>query len=166
MTDVAAAQIAAIFDRQFADRHRTVMVGGAVEPLYLPSRGIDPALVVFTRDYPASALHEAAHWCLAGADRRQRRDYGYWYVPGPRDPERRRAFFAAELDVQALEAVFASAAGVKFVVSADDFDAPPCELEAFARRVHARSAAFGCGLPERAARFHAALAAELGFRRG
>lgn len=169
MIEMVGARIAAVFNQQFAIAHRTVMVGGSVEPLYLPATGIQPALVVYTRDYPASALHEAAHWCLAGARRRRRRDYGYSYSPGPRDPAQRRAFFAAELDVQALEAVFASAADVRFVISADDFEAPACELDAFAQRVRQRAAAYAHafvherGPTERAARFCAALAAE---RRG
>ena len=158
MNEMAAARIAAVFNRQFANSYRTVMVGGNVEPLYLPGRGIEPALVAYTRDYPASALHEAAHWCLAGPSRRQRRDYGYWYVPGPRSPEQRHAFFAAELDVQALEAEFARVAGVKFVVSADDFDAPAHELDAFVLRVYERSAIFRRQLPERAAQMRGALA--------
>jgi elongation factor P hydroxylase len=162
MNEMAAARIAAVFNRQFADSYRTVMVGGSVEPLYLPVRGSEPALVAYTRDYPASALHEAAHWCLAGPSRRQRRDYGYWYVPGPRNAEQRRAFFAAELDVQALEAEFARVAGVKFVVSADDFDAPVRELEAFVRSVCERSAVLRRQLPRRAAQMRAALAAEIG----
>jgi elongation factor P hydroxylase len=162
MNDVAAARIAAVFNRQFANSHRTVMVGGSVEPLYLPMHGIEPALIAFTRDYPASALHEAAHWCLAGPSRLQRRDYGYWYVPGPREPEQRHAFFVAELDVQALEAEFARVAGVKFVVSADDFEASAHELEAFAQRVYLRSATYRRHLPGRAARMRAALAAEFG----
>jgi elongation factor P hydroxylase len=162
MTDAVAARIAAVFNREFSISHRTVMVGGSVEPLYVPSSGNEPARVAFTRDYPASALHEAAHWCLAGPSRRQRRDYGYWYVPGPREPEQRRAFFAAELDVQALEAEFARVAGVTFVISADDFAAPANELDAFAERVAVRSAAYRKHLPERAARMRAALAAEFG----
>jgi elongation factor P hydroxylase len=162
MSDVSALRIAAVFNREFAVSHRTMMAGGSVEPLYLPVRGSELALVAYTLDYPASALHEAAHWCLAGTTRRQRRDYGYWYVPGPRNAEQRRAFFAAELDVQALEAEFARVAGVKFVVSADDFEAPVEELEAFARRVHLRSAVYRRHLPERAARMRAALAVEFG----
>ncbi len=93
-----------------------------------------PAQIVFTHDYPASALHEAAHWCLAGPLRRTQRDYGYWYVPGPRNPVQREAFFRAEADVQALEAIFARTCGVRFVVSADDFDASPEELERFEAR--------------------------------
>ena len=166
MNDIAAARIAAVFNRQFASSHRTVMVGGSVEPLYLPVRGIEPALVAYTHDYPASALHEAAHWCLAGPARRQLRDYGYWYLPGPRNPEQRRAFFAAELDVQALEAEFARVAGVKFVVSADDFEAPAHELEAFMQCVCLRSAAYRRHLPDRAARMRDALAVEIGSGRG
>ena len=161
MTD-QAQRIAVLFDATFA-AHRTVMRGGGTEPLYRPGRGDAPALVVYTRDYPASALHEAAHWCLAGARRRQLTDYGYWYVPGPRDSAQRRAFFAAECEVQALEAVFANAAGVAFVVSADDFTAPHAELEEFARRVARRTAELATArLPPRAQQFRAALQRHLG----
>lgn len=164
MTDVVATRIAALFNREFFVSHRTVMAGGGAEPLYIPATDTQPARVIFTRDYPASALHEAAHWCLVGARRRQQRDYGYWYVPGPRSIEQRRAFFAAELEVQALEATFAAVAGVDFVVSADDFDAPPAELEQFASLVQQRAAIRSNGrLPLRAQQFRAALTAE--FRR-
>jgi elongation factor P hydroxylase len=161
MTEPDAVRIAAVFNRQFALGHRTVMIGGGAEPLYVPATPEQPARVVYTRDYPASALHEAAHWCLAGAKRRRLRDYGYWYSPGPRSPEQRRAFFAVELDVQAVEAVFAAVAGVRFVVSADDFAAPLEELEQFTAMVEQRRALRGGGpLPERARRFRQALAAE------
>jgi elongation factor P hydroxylase len=163
MIEPGAAQIAAVFNREFECSHRTVMIGGGEEPLYVPATPKRPARVVYTRDYPASALHEASHWCLAGAQRRERRDYGYWYLPGPRSAAQRRAFFAAEADVQALEAVFATASGVKFVVSADDFAAPPAELEAFAALVEQRMAFRAAGrLPVRAQRFHAALQAAFG----
>jgi elongation factor P hydroxylase len=156
MTDGVAQRIALLFDATFAEYH-TVMRGGASEPLYRPARGADPALIIYTRDYPASALHEAAHWCLAGTRRRSLKDYGYRYVPGPRDPAARRAFFVGECEAQALEAVFAAAAGVHFVVSADDFAAPPIELDEFAMRVSRRAAALAGRLPPRAQRFHAAL---------
>lgn len=167
MIDAQAERIAAVFNLEFAVSHRTRMVGGGAEPLYIPATQTRPALVVFTRDYPASALHEAAHWCLVGSRRRQQRDYGYWYVPGPRDAQQRRAFFAAELDVQALEAIFAAVAGVRFVVSADDFDAPPDELGQFAADVQQRAAKRTRGLlPARAERFVAALKAEFRGRCG
>ena len=113
MTDPVAVRIAQTFNDAFLVSHHTLMRGGAAEPLYEPAVGFRPAQIVFTYDYPASALHEAAHWCLAGAERRLRRDYGYWYVPGPRDPLQRATFFRAEADVQALEAVFARTCGVR-----------------------------------------------------
>lgn len=163
MTEPAARRIATLFDTAFADYH-TVMRGGGNEPEYRPASGWMPAVVVYTRDYPASALHEAAHWCIAGARRRTLADYGYWYVPGPRTAAERDAFFAVECRVQALESVFAAAAGVRFVVSADDFAAPHDELERFAGCVARRAATLATALPRRAQRFRDALAME--FRRG
>jgi elongation factor P hydroxylase len=161
MTDPHAARIAATFNRVFGESHQTRMVGGGAEPLYEPATACAPARIVFTRDYPASALHEAAHWCLAGASRRAQHDYGYWYSPGPRDVRERTAFFATECDVQAVEALFAEVCGVRFVISADDFAAPHAELEAFERRVRERIAVRRAhGLPSRAVRFREALAAE------
>ena len=159
MTDAVAARIAQIFNAEFLSSHHTLMCGGAAEPLYEPVCGPKPARIVFTHDYPASALHEAAHWCLAGPHRRTQRDYGYWYLPGPRDPQQREAFFAAEADVQAVEAVFARICGVRFVVSADDFAASSSELERFERVVAQRLIVRRAALPPRARRFRAALAA-------
>ena len=40
------------------------MVGGAAEPLYLPDRGTRTAELHYREDFAASALHEAAHWCI------------------------------------------------------------------------------------------------------
>jgi elongation factor P hydroxylase len=165
MTDPRAARIVATFNRLFGESHRTQLVGGGTEPLYEPATVDAPARIVFTHDYPASALHEAAHWCLAGDARRAQRDYGYWYSPGPRDARARSAFFATECDVQAVEALLAEACGVRFVISADDFAAPHDELEAFERRVRDRIAMRRMrGLPARAVRLRDALATE--FARG
>jgi elongation factor P hydroxylase len=161
MTDRHAARIAATFNRVFGESHRTRMVGGGTEPLYEPGTVDRPAHIVYTHDYPASALHEGSHWCLAGEARRGQRDYGYWYSPGPRDLAVRAAFFATECDVQAVEALFAEVCGVRFVVSADDFAAPRAELEEFERSVRRRIAQRRRhGLPRRAVRFRDALAAE------
>jgi elongation factor P hydroxylase len=159
MTDPIANRIAQTFNDAFLASHHTMMRGGAAEPLYEPAVGATPAQIVFTHDYPASALHEAAHWCFAGPQRRARRDYGYWYVPGPRNPLQREAFFRVEADVQALEAVFARTCGVRFVVSADDFEASPEELERFETVVTRRLAVLRTALPARARRFCDALAA-------
>jgi len=163
MTDAAAVRIIATFNRLFGASHRVTMVGGGAEPLYEPATPTQPARVVFTYDYPASALHEAAHWCIAGSARRRRRDYGYAYAPGPREPIARSGFFASECDVQAVEALLAEACGVRFVISADDFAAPPEELEDFERRVRERITLRRVqGLPRRAEQFRDALRAEFG----
>jgi hypothetical protein len=157
MTEPTAARIAQVFNAQFLVTHNTMMSGGAAEPLYEPAVGSQPSRILFTYDYPASALHEAAHWCLAGRARRGLRDYGYWYVPGPRNTQQRREFFAAEAPVQALEAIFAQACNVRFVVSADDFAASPEELEEFTGHIEQRIAQRRQRLPERARSFAEAL---------
>jgi elongation factor P hydroxylase len=128
ITDEAlAACIAKAFEECFAS-YDTVLEGGAREPLYQPSHQGKPAKLVFREDYPASALHEIAHWCIAGARRRQQEDFGYEYIFGPRSPEQQDAFFAAELKTQSLERAFATALGLEFRPSADNLNA---DVEAF-----------------------------------
>src|SRR5690606_39383874 len=54
---------------------------------YLPASEPDGlARVVFAHGFFASALHEIAHWCIAGDYRRTLHDYGYWYCPDGRTP--------------------------------------------------------------------------------
>ncbi len=112
--------IAGCFNGLFRRRRNVQLIGGAEEPLYLPAVRTDPATIRYTRDYARSALHEIAHWCIAGEDRRDLPDYGYWYSPPPRDARQQRAFCAAEVAVQSLEKLFASACGVGFAVSIDN----------------------------------------------
>lgn len=119
LTDV---QIAGCFNRGLGRLHGVRLIGGAAEPLYEPGSEGGIAIIRYTRDYPASALHELAHWCIAGARRRRLPDYGYWYRPPPRTDAEQSAFFRAELPVQALEARLAEAAGLSFRVSVDDLD--------------------------------------------
>lgn len=157
MTEPTATRIAQVFNAEFLGTHNTLMSGGAAEPLYVPAVGCQPSQILFTHDYPASALHEAAHWCLAGRARRRQRDYGYWYVPGPRTAPQRRAFFAVEAQVQALEAIFAQTCNVRFVVSADDFAASPEEIDEFRQCIEQLVAQRRPCLPERARRFCEAL---------
>lgn len=150
--------IARLFNDVFRG-HRVTMVGSHDEPLYLPAQGPRPAEVRYVRDYAASALHEAAHWCTAGAARRRLVDYGYDYTPPPRDRERRIRFYRVELMPQAVECLFAAAAGVRFTPSVDDPAAPVAEIDAFGERIRARVRELRqAGLPPRAARFESALA--------
>jgi elongation factor P hydroxylase len=128
-TDVADCFIAC-----FAQSERTVMVGGASEPLYLPACGRRYAELHYREDFAASALHEAAHWCIAGNARRARVDFGYDYQAPPRSEPAQAAFFALEIKTQALECLFAQAAGVEFSASADNLNADVKQFEILLKR--------------------------------
>ena len=164
--DDIANRIGRVFNDLFAVSTQTVMMGGGVEPLFLPADRDQPARLVFTRDYASSALHEAAHWCIAGTARRRRIDYGYRYDAPPRTEAQRQRFFTSELRCQALELLFASAAGQPFRVSIDDLDTPSAgdaliSATQFATDVRAAAMAMNRqGLPSRAARLRDALAVE------
>lgn len=133
-------EIARRFNQRFA--RDTVLIGGAEEPLYLPRAAGRPAIIRYTHDYPQSALHEVAHWCLAGDARRLLRDYGYWYQPPPRSEPDQSRFFAVESRVQGLELLFALAAGVRFHVSADNpGDDPEGRVGRFAAAVRTEAVA-------------------------
>ena len=102
--------LCALFDRVFREDQNTVLVAGGEEPVYLPADERFPHhRIVFRHDYVASALHEVAHWCVAGAARRALTDYGYWYAPDGRSTERQAEFEAVEARPQALEWIFSSA---------------------------------------------------------
>ena len=153
-----------VFEGCFATSHRTRLVGGAVEPEYLPAtRPGGWHLLCYRADYPASALHETAHWCIAGDRRRQRVDFGYWYAPDGRDAAGQRRFEAVEARPQALEWHFALAAGLPFRVSIDNLDGDPGDCQRFTAAV-ASEARHLCerGLPARAERFRNALADRFG----
>ena len=86
---------------------RTRLVGGFDEPFYLAFRADGPAEIRFTRDYTGSALHELAHWCVAGEARRRQDDYGYWYAPDGRTNAQQQQFFQVEVTPQAVENISA-----------------------------------------------------------
>lgn len=137
------------------------LVGGYDEPYYRPADEANgkPATVCFKEDFAASALHEAAHWCIAGRRRRQLPDFGYWYEPS-RDAATQSHFEQVEAKPQALEWIFSVAAGREFRVSFDNFDLPACRLDAFRRRVQVETLGrLERGLPARAVRFADALSA-------
>jgi len=153
-----AEQICETFNRCFAQSH-TKLVGGASEPLYEPGKHEDR--VYFREDYASSALHEIAHWCIAGADRRQQPDYGYWYRD-TRDVKQQRTFETVEVKPQALEWILSVAAGVDFRVSCDNFDESTLDMSGFSAQVHAAAIAWLDGMPPRAERFIHALVAQTG----
>lgn len=153
-----AEDVEALFEAIFAASHHTLLRGGADEPVYLPAEGEAAAQIRYRHDYLASALHETAHWCIAGARRRQLLDYGYWYAEEGRDDAAQAAFERVEARPQAIEWCFADAVGVPFRVSLDnpgrgELDPAPFEarVRAERRRLEAE------GLPPRAERFLRAL---------
>lgn len=155
-----ASQIIEIFNRTFLDTYQTRLVGDADEPFYEAS-GCGGGAIYFCHDYVASALHEVAHWCVAGEKRRRQNDYGYWYC-GIRGEQQQCAFETVEARPQALEWVFSRALGIPFKVSADNLQLPEYNLDPFRHKVRlALEQQLNRGLPKRAIKFAAALA-ELG----
>ena len=151
-----SSDLITIFNQLFETSENTILVGGADEPLYMP--GQDRNRIYFRYDYFASALHEVAHWCLAGKRRRHQEDYGYWYKPDGRDDTWQARFEEVEVKPQAIECIFSAAAGVPFKISADNLANPDLDTERFRHKVEQQVSLFlKKGLPERAALFHQAL---------
>ena len=158
-----ARDLERLFAACFLVDFRTLLEGGGTEPLYLPSD--DPATrahrVVYREDYFASALHEVAHWCLAGARRRGLEDYGYWYAEDGRTRDQQAEFERVEARPQALEWILSEACGFEFNLSADNLAAGLGPSPRFANAVEAQRREFlEKGLPTRAERFRTALRAE------
>lgn len=160
-----ASRLERVFNDCFAARWRTRLYGGADEPFYRPARRPRPEHTLhYRRDYFASALHEVAHWCIAGDERRERPDFGYWYTPGDRDSDQQRAFEAVEARPQALEWMFSKACAFRFQPSADNLELAARGLldsAGFNRRVLAEALRWQArGLPLRAGLFYRALCEE------
>jgi elongation factor P hydroxylase len=143
----------AILNHTVLSSYRTRLVGGFDEPFYLAYRSGKPAEIRFTRDYERSALHELAHWCVAGEARRRLDDYGYWYAPDGRSDDQQQAFFRVEVTPQAIERHFCAALGISFAISVDNLGNSAVHgIEAFRTDVEARFNHYArCGLPHRAA---------------
>lgn len=157
-------QLVELFDALFAASENTRLAGGGEEPLYQPAgAGAPQALIVFRADYVRSALHEVAHWCIAGRARRREVDYGYWYSPDGRDADAQREFERLEARPQAVEWMLSAACGVPFRPSLDNLGGEVPDPLPFMQAI-CREAARCCreGLPPRAERFRAALAARFG----
>ncbi|MCC5880945.1 MAG: elongation factor P hydroxylase [Idiomarina sp.] len=158
-----------VFNQCFAESMNTRLVLGEGEPLYIPaSNRCSFHRVVFAHGFYRSALHEIAHWCVAGKVRRQLVDYGYWYKPDGRNATEQKAFEQVERKPQALEWLFCLAAGHSFEVSCDNLGASEPETidgAAFARQVEAQLECYlRANVPPRAAIFAKALASFYGHR--
>lgn len=197
-----AQRLEQVFARCFSADYRTLLVGGASEPVYVPygalgsgvpapdalssavllravDRGAEPGAVAapadpasgfhrlyYREDFFASALHETAHWCIAGPGRRLLVDFGYWYEPDGRNTAAQLRFEAVESKPQALEWLFSLACGFPFRLSLDNLDGCAgiaSDADAFAAAVSAHALAWQRrGLPTRAAQFFDALGEEFG----
>ena len=141
---------------------------GENEPLYVPrddSGGYD--FIYFANDFFSSALHEIAHWCVAGQRRRRLLDYGYWYRSDKRTPSEQSEFEQVEAIPQAIEWIFTVAAGREFHVSTDNLGLTAANSERarvqFQGKIAKQVQIFiKKGLPPRALRFAEVLASRYG----
>jgi elongation factor P hydroxylase len=149
-----------LFNQLFEQSENTILVGGGNEPIYLPAEASASSKnrIIFRLDYFASALHEVAHWCLAGSKRRQLEDYGYWYFPDGRDQHWQARFEEVEIRPQAIECLFSQAAQFPFQVSQDNLMNTPSENQNFNQKVQQQAELFyQSGMPARAELFYQAL---------
>lgn len=127
----------ALFDGLFLGSENTILRRSPDEPIYLPADAEHPqARILFAHGFFQSALHEIAHWCVAGAERRQQVDFGYWYAPDGRTTEQQRVFEGVEVKPQALEWMFSVACGRRFRVSVDNLSGEPGDSSGFKRAVY------------------------------
>lgn len=126
-----------LFDNRFYKEFNTRLIKGGDEPLYLPaSKDCAYHQIIFARGYYASALHEIAHWCIAGSQRRQKEDFGYWYIPDGRNAQQQKRFEQVEICPQAIEWAFCVAANKSFNVSADNLNGAGADTSSFKRNVY------------------------------
>ncbi|SDU01683.1 elongation factor P hydroxylase [Halopseudomonas salegens] len=153
------ADLIRLFADCFAETYQTVLVAGDGEPEYLPADAGHPQhRILFAHGFFRSALHEVAHWCVAGPERRLLPDFGYWYAPDGRSAEQQHAFEQVEIRPQAYEWLFCQAAGHPFCVSLDNLNGEAGDATLFRQRVYAQvQTLFAQGIPERPACYIQAL---------
>lgn len=113
-------QVIAGFNQCFYKEYHTKLCGGFNEPFYQAPTESQPGEIQYRADYLRSSLHEVAHWCVAGKDRRQLDDFGYWYEPDGRSQEQQLEFYQVEVKPQAYEWIFCDALQIEFDVSLDN----------------------------------------------
>jgi len=121
-----------LFSDTFYAQYNTKLIKGEDEPIYLPaSNQCSYHQIVFAHGYFSSGLHEIAHWCIAGKERRLKEDFGYWYEPDGRNEQQQKVFESVEIKPQAIEWAFCVAANKKFTVSADNLNGYEADTQAF-----------------------------------
>jgi len=157
-------ELIGLFNGLFQNRWRTVLVRGDSEPLYLPrDETCFCDRLIFANGYFSSALHEIAHWTIAGKRRRRLPDFGYWYRPDGRDLCQQREFERVEVKPQAIEWAFSAACNLRFHFSADNLNGEPSDDTAFKQSVLSQLHHYlRVGFPRRAAMMLSALAERFG----
>ncbi|MEI6897267.1 MAG: elongation factor P hydroxylase [Psychromonas sp.] len=126
-----------IFESTFYNTFNTRLICGGDEPIYLPAnKEYSLHRIIFAHGFYASALHEIAHWLVAGEQRRLLEDYGYWYAPDGRTAVQQAEFEKVEIVPQAIEWALAMSCGFKFDVSVDNLSAIEIDRFAFKHKVH------------------------------
>lgn len=121
MNEPCVDELIVLFNQLFQSSLNTILVRGDDEPVYLPADQENPHhRIIFAHGFYASALHEVAHWCVAGPERRKLEDFGYWYKPDGRSAEEQAEFEKVEVRPQAFEWLMSQAAGHRFHFSADN----------------------------------------------
>lgn len=165
---VSANLLVTLFNQLFSDSYNTCLEAGGDEPVYLPANDDcdHPSKyhrLIFRSDYVSSAFHEISHWCVAGEQRRQLVDFGYWYKPDGRTVAQQRTFENVEIKPQAIEWIFSVAAGHKFTISADNLAADIGASEEFVQAVVSQAQAWcAAPMPERAVALVAVLSETFG----
>lgn len=145
-----ATDLEAVFNDCFVDSPWACeLQGGFDEPLYIPGKPLNS--LRYREDFFASALHEIAHWCIAGVDRLRVVDFGYWYEPDGRDAQTQARFEAVESHNQGLEWLLCDACGFPFKPSFDNLSGGVHDEAAFFKAVTmSRDRWINRGLPRRA----------------
>ncbi|WP_440873831.1 elongation factor P hydroxylase [Thalassotalea sp. PLHSN55] len=144
-----------LFKQTFFQQYNTQLIKGGDEPLYLPANEhCSYHQIIFAHGYFSSALHEIAHWCIAGKERRLLEDFGYWYIPDGRNAKQQHKFEQVEIAPQAIEWAFNIACNKKFNVSADNLNGAGADTITFKKNVHQQALAYlQQGFPKRAQLF-------------
>lgn len=144
-----------LFNDLYKESEETILINGGEDPIYLPKNESSSFnQIIFQENYFASALHEIAHWCIAGKERRKLVDYGYQYQPNIYSTNDRNIYEKLETKPQAIEWIFCLATGTPFYVSIGD-DWPVREINPdFRYNIYQQAIYyFQHGLPRRAEQF-------------
>ncbi len=156
--DRDTADLISIFNNLFAEKYNTRLERGESKAVYLPADEIVPYhRLIFAQDVYSSALHEIAHWCIAGKERRQVVGFGY-HNQHEGLAMQQQAFKKAEVKPQALEWILSKACQHSFRASMDDQTVEKCEIRSFKDAIFKQVICY-ChqGLPKRAGVFRKAL---------